>query len=215
MDAPLMDRVWRRVERHGPAECWPWRGSLQKGYAVLTVRFPEGRRTAKVSRLVYEDVVGPIPDGLHLDHVCHTKDDACEGGPTCEHRRCLNPRHLEPVTQAENTRRAARNLGAANRAKAACPSGHPYDAENTYVYEGRRYCMECNRIKCRNRRPLAEIHQIATRCEPCLMLAHLACTRDGCACTDAVHEETETSDGPERELRPIEESDALSAAAGA
>lgn len=49
----------------------------------------------------------PHPEaGLQLDHVCHSKDQACEGGSGCLHRRCVNPDHLELVTAAENRRRA-------------------------------------------------------------------------------------------------------------
>jgi hypothetical protein len=51
-------------------------------------------------------VCGPIPPGLYVDHACHTTDPDCAGGPNCPHRRCVNPDHLELVTDDENRRRA-------------------------------------------------------------------------------------------------------------
>jgi hypothetical protein len=80
----------------GP-DCWLWTGAVDaKGYGrVLT---PDGHRPAH--RLAYELAVGPIPDGLVIDHLCRTPG-------------CINPDHLEPVTRRENTLRgetiAARN----------------------------------------------------------------------------------------------------------
>lgn len=45
-----------------------------------------------------------MPKGYELDHLCHTKDKICKGGKTCLHRKCVNPEHLQLVTQAENIR---------------------------------------------------------------------------------------------------------------
>lgn len=64
--------------------CWNWRGHLSKGYGYF------GPRVAH--RVVYEKVIGKIPDGLQIDHLCLNK-------------RCVNPKHLEPVTPKENTNR--------------------------------------------------------------------------------------------------------------
>jgi hypothetical protein len=78
-------------------------------------------------RLSYEHHVGPIPDGLQIDH-------------TCRNRKCVNPEHLEPVTNAENTTRQDH----AERRKTHCPKGHPYDEANTYVDpSGARRCRAC------------------------------------------------------------------------
>lgn len=79
-------------------------------------------------RVVYEAEVGPIPEGMTLDHVF-------ERG--CRFRDCIAIAHLEPVTQAENKRRAAAR-------KTHCKNDHPYTPENTYIHEGARYCRACN-----------------------------------------------------------------------
>lgn len=70
--------------------CWLWTGSLTyDGYGV----FRENNRRTGAHRFAYEYHIGPIPDGLHLDHLCCV-------------RNCVNPEHLEPVTPKENDRRA-------------------------------------------------------------------------------------------------------------
>jgi len=84
-------RFWSKVVRHGPTECWPWVGTISGGYGVFRL----GNRFAGntgAHRFAYEMLRGPIPKGLHIDHLCQNK-------------RCVNPAHLEPVTLAENVRR--------------------------------------------------------------------------------------------------------------
>lgn len=88
---PVRDRLMRHVDTSG--DCWLWTAYCDdKGYGWTT--FGLERRTTAAHRAVYEAFVGPIPEGLHIDHLCRTP-------------RCVNPAHLEPVTQAENNRRAA------------------------------------------------------------------------------------------------------------
>jgi len=83
------ERFWPKVDRGGA--CWLWTGALYvNGYGAF--RGPDGR-TIRAHRFAYERVVGPIPEGLDLDHLCRV-------------RACVNPAHLEPVTRAENLRRA-------------------------------------------------------------------------------------------------------------
>jgi hypothetical protein len=118
---PIDERLWSKVREEG--DCWIFTGSLSKGYGQLWDRSVQRARGAHV--VAYELVVGLVPPGLTLDH-------------TCRNRVCVNPAHLEPVTNAENVRR-----GLKGRLVTHCPQGHPYDAANTYVYRGHRYCKTC------------------------------------------------------------------------
>jgi hypothetical protein len=72
------------------------------GYGQLTV----DRVQYRAHRVTYEHFVGPIPEGLVLDHLCHSTSTDCPGGRDCPHSACVNPDHLEAVTQGENVRRA-------------------------------------------------------------------------------------------------------------
>lgn len=109
----------------GANGCWVWTGCLNDaGYGVISYRMAWQR----VHRLSYELMVGAIPEGLVIDHLCFN-------------RACFNPAHLEPVTDAENVRRAARRI-------THCPRGHPYSPENTYIVPGgeSRQCRICKRL---------------------------------------------------------------------
>lgn len=101
-----------------------------------------GKTSASVHRVAYLEWVGSIPDGMVVDHTCHTNDLSCPGGVTCPHRLCIEPEHFELVTAVENTRRG-RSFSTINSTKTACPQGHDYNEENTIWYQGRRYCRPC------------------------------------------------------------------------
>lgn len=91
----------------GPDECWLWKASTTTlGYGQ--VQF-EGR-LRRAHRVVFETLVGPIPPGLQLDHLCRNPG-------------CVNPAHLEPVTPRENTLRGLAP-SAVNSRKIHCPQGH-------------------------------------------------------------------------------------------
>jgi len=108
--------------------CWQWTGATNKGgYGSLRWegRFPYAHR------VVYELLVGPIPKGMQLDHLCRN-------------RACVRPDHLEPVTCRENVLRGD-GIAANNARKTHCPQGHEYTEENTYVNHGRRFCRMCGR----------------------------------------------------------------------
>lgn len=144
------EKIQSKVTEGSIDECWPWGGGLDgQGYGQTSF---DGRRH-KVHRLIYEWTVGPIPDGLHLDHTCHTEE--CEGGIDCPHRRCCNPAHLEPVTLAENVRRGRAGINAKRAAslRTACPSGHEWTPENTRITpKGYRVCRTCHRDREQRRR---------------------------------------------------------------
>lgn len=89
----------------GPDACWPWTDSaVHNGYGRVR---GAGRDGVYAHVLAYKTWVGPVPDGWQVDHLCHNRELWCV--PTdCRHRLCCNPSHLEPVTGAENLRRAGR-----------------------------------------------------------------------------------------------------------
>ena len=103
--------------------CWLWTAGVNaSGYGKFG-REPTGPELAH--RVAYELLVGPIPDGLVLDHLCRV-------------RICVNPAHLEPVTSGENTRRACRG-------RTHCKRGHEFTPENTYIWGRSRTCVTCRR----------------------------------------------------------------------
>jgi len=127
-------QFWCRVEKRSADECWPWIGHRNsQGYG----RFYRGEHdTVPAHRLAYELLVGPIADGLVIDHLCRN-------------RACCNPAHMEPVTNGENVRRGI-GVTAENARKTHCKHGHEFTPENTYIYpggtkKGHRECLRCKR----------------------------------------------------------------------
>lgn len=136
---PIAERFWGKVDKSENAPCWTWKGAFQcHGYGTFSRKNKSGLwRQVLAHRFAYEDVKGPIPEGLSLDHLCRNP-------------ACVNPDHLDPVTHMENCRRgvcadSARHPTAIkNRAKTHCPRGHAYDDQNTYVNSrGCRCCKIC------------------------------------------------------------------------
>lgn len=124
------ERFWAKVEK-GP-DCWIWNGARSRlGYGS----FNDGTRTHMAYRYSWEIVVGPIPEGLVLDHLCRNPP-------------CVNPAHLRAVTRQENTL-AEGSLALAKKCteKTHCKRGHEFTPENTYMEKGRkRRCRQCGRL---------------------------------------------------------------------
>lgn len=119
----LPDRFWSRVDRTG--DCWIWlAGRGSKGLAYGRFRRMAGETSMSAHRIAYEMCIGPIPEGLHIDHLCCTA-------------LCVNPAHLEAVTPEENRRRQWARL-------THCKHGHPLSGENLRIRaDGRRCCRIC------------------------------------------------------------------------
>jgi len=97
---------------------------------------PQSRRQRNVTRVRYEREIGPIPEGMALDHY------VCDNGPG----GCCNPLHCRPVSHRENTLRS-NSASARNLAKTACPRGHPLEGENLVQHRagrGQRRCRACD-----------------------------------------------------------------------
>lgn len=135
-------KILARSTKDPETGCLRWNGPVTaQGY--VQVRIPRGPTTGG-HRVMKEWAEGaPLPAGQPLDHLCHTRSiDTCTGGPTCLHRRCMNPDHLEMVTNRENIRR-----GWKAQTK-VCQRGHAFDEANTGINShGGRYCITCQRAK--------------------------------------------------------------------
>ena len=126
MRLSVHERFLAKIVAPSVDDCWHWTAyTNEKGYG----QFHVDGRLVKAHRWSYEHFVGPIPEGLQIDHLCRV-------------RNCVNPHHLEPVTGRENVLRGE-SPGAINAVKTHCPQGHPYDAENTYRWRGKRRCRTC------------------------------------------------------------------------
>lgn len=127
------DKFWSMVKVGDANDCWTWLGRVNNsGYGSINIMGKIGSPSL-VHCFAYELLVGPIPEGMELDH-------------SCKNRRCVNPAHLEPVTHLENCKRG--DTGSAwalhQREKTHCPKGHPYDLFNTYYNKnGGRQCKIC------------------------------------------------------------------------
>lgn len=122
------DRFWAKVDKRGPNDCWEWKASKAHGYG----RVSQDSKQLGAHRVAYEFMVGPIPDGKVLDHLCRN-------------RGCVNPLHLEPVTPRINLLRGE-SLSAQRAKRTHCPQGHPYDLFNTRVSKrGQRICKVCSK----------------------------------------------------------------------
>jgi hypothetical protein len=126
-------RFWSKVQRR-ESGCWEWTGAVTNQYGnCWNYVFPRGgARRTQAHRLSYILAKGEIPEGLQIDHLCKNKI-------------CVNPAHLEAVTQRENLLRGD-TVASRNAAKTHCTHGHEFNEENTNVNaKGYRICRQCNR----------------------------------------------------------------------
>lgn len=139
MMAPILERMEAKYIPEPFSGCWLWTGACgSEGHGQI---YFNGKLHG-AHAVSYEINVGPIPEGLEIDHLCRV-------------RNCINPKHLEPVAHEENCRRgeAGQKTGAAHAAKTHCKNGHPFDSKNTYHvagnYKGRsfktRHCRACHK----------------------------------------------------------------------
>lgn len=131
-DNKLPDRFWDKVSVNEETKCWEWIAATNDdGYGSFW-----NAANVKAHRLSYIALVGEIPTGLELDHLCRV-------------RHCVNPLHMQAVSHKVNMERADFSDNA-NSKKTHCPHGHPFDGDNTYITpKGDRQCRECRREQSR------------------------------------------------------------------
>lgn len=143
--APIAERFWRLVNK--TEGCWEYLGNTWKGYGQFGVQVAPGVwKKRKAHRVAYELLVGPIPEGMQIDHLCRNP-------------RCVNPAHLEPVTNRENGLRGV-SPAAIHARKTHCVNGHEFTPENTMVTTSEagwqhRECRQCYRDRMRDARDAA------------------------------------------------------------
>lgn len=126
-----VERFKEKYKVNETTGCWEWQAGKNRKWGYGTFRV-KGYRTKKAHRFSHEFFKGPIPAGLTIDHLCRNKG-------------CVNPDHLEAVTNRENSLRSD-NIAGRNARKTHCPKGHPYDEKNTFKqFLGGRGCRACNK----------------------------------------------------------------------
>ncbi|GAA2990611.1 hypothetical protein GCM10017559_08320 [Streptosporangium longisporum] len=158
MTNPIMglpERFWAKavIDNAGhDTPCLTWTAFKQKnGYGKFNV----AGKALYAHRVAYEALNGPIPEGLHIDHLCRN-------------RACVNATHLEAVTNQENILRGE-TIMAANAAKTHCQHGHEYTPENTRLHKGSRHCRTCARAE---RRARTERERATKPVEPAAKKTH-------------------------------------------
>lgn len=127
---PFEDRFWTNVDVGHPLGCWLWTGTIAStGYGITTRDYAQ----LMAHRAAYELLMGPIPAGLHLDHLCRNT-------------ACVNPDHLEPVRCRTNLLRG-HGLSAKNARKTHCKRGHPLSGANLYIHKHGRACRTCSALR--------------------------------------------------------------------
>lgn len=132
---PLLQRIMPKIHINPVTHCWEWTASRQSGgYAQIMLKRPDGKFAPQVvHRVMWELTKGPIPEGLTIDHLCRV-------------RYCVNPDHMEVVTQQVNILRGT-SKSALNAVKTHCKRGHPLSGPNLYINpKGQRNCKTCRKM---------------------------------------------------------------------
>lgn len=120
------ERFWQKVWHDEDTGCWVWLASLSSGYGQFYTGAGDQKKKWKSHRYAYEVMIGPIPEGLDLDHLCRN-------------RACINPYHLDPVPNDVNHLRAT-----SFALQGACQRGHVDNPRNTRTFpSGKKYCRVC------------------------------------------------------------------------
>lgn len=141
-----LEKFWSKVDQNGPVpqhnpslgNCWIWTGYvLPNGYVMFR---PPNENKEGAHRWIYKQLVGEIPTGFEIDHICRNT-------------RCVRWSHLEAVTPEENKRRVRGLYHGWNAKKTHCKYGHEFNEENTRVRRnGDRICRTCHMLATRVRR---------------------------------------------------------------
>jgi hypothetical protein len=115
------ERFWAKVDKNGPGGCWMWTAGTANTYGQFRV----GGQRVQAHRFSYEMVHGEVALELVMDHLCRR-------------HLCVNPEHLEPVSNEENV---ARGVEARGGLKTHCVHGH--SLADAYVYKKGRKCRSC------------------------------------------------------------------------
>ena len=124
---PAQERFWEKVDADGV--CWEWTAGVNaSGYGIFGI----GGTSYLAHRWAYETLVGPIPEGFQIDHLCRN-------------RKCVCPEHLEPVTPRTNAQRGHLPFNRLRRIT-HCKHGHPLSGDNLgRDWRGHRRCLACAR----------------------------------------------------------------------
>lgn len=134
----IEERFMSHVEK--TENCWLWTGHISK-YGYGSFNMGDGCVTSH--RAAYTLLIDEIPEGLVVDHTCHSKNNDCNLGNSCLHRRCVNPDHLEAITQQENLRRSKTWSGS----RTHCKRGHEYGEPPKWAaLQNFRVCRTCKNI---------------------------------------------------------------------
>lgn len=131
-DPRLPERFWVKVYPEPNTGCWLWGAATYRNDYGAFSRSVDGKWRAQLAhRAAYLALVGPVEDGVELDHLCRV-------------RWCVLPDHLEPVSHRENTLRG-QAMTAVQARRTHCSENHEFTEDNTYWHRGHRSCLICRR----------------------------------------------------------------------